>query len=174
MIKFLRRLLGQGSTNNRHDQTRHRLEAAKQAALQPTLYAQWGVPDTFDGRFEAVLLMVCVDFARLNRDGDAPSADALLAAFMEDVELALQASGVSEGGMRKKMRAVETSCFARVERIGGPLRAQASTVEEITNSMFGAQEDTAGTAAKLDTLLHRLYASERGIEAASAVVEEMS
>ena len=123
MTNLLRRLLGRGNTDNLRTQTQRRLETAKQAALHPTLYAQWGVPDTFDGRFEALLLMVSVEFGRLTRADNAPAADSLLSAFMQDVELALQASGVSEAGMRKKMRQVETASFARVEQIGASLRS---------------------------------------------------
>jgi cytochrome b pre-mRNA-processing protein 3 len=174
MTNFLRRLLGQGSTNNLRTQTRRRLEAAKGAALQPTLYAQWGVPDTFDGRFEAVLLLVSVNFARLTRQGESAAADALLTAFMQDVELALQASGVSEAGMRKKMRQVETASFARVEQIGTHLRAGTPTASAIIDAMFAGQDTGAPTAAKLDSLLHRLYADERGLDAAQAAIEELS
>ena len=49
MTNLLRRLLGRGNTDNYAPKPNAVLETAKQAALHPTLYAQWGVPDTFDG-----------------------------------------------------------------------------------------------------------------------------
>lgn len=174
MTNLLRRLLGRGNTDNLRTQTQRRLETAKQAALHPTLYAQWGVPDTFDGRFEALLLMVSVEFGRLTRADNAPAADSLLSAFMQDVELALQASGVSEAGMRKKMRQVETASFARVEQIGASLRSDRSTRQDILNAMFSGQDSAQDTASRLDSLLHRLYADEQGLESAAAAIEELS
>ena len=177
MITQLRRLLGRGSPAGQKSSSRERLEAAKRGALQPTLYADWGVPDTFDGRFEAVLALVSVEFARFTRDDRSAEADGLLAAFMQDVELALQSSGVSEAGMRKKMRAVETASFARVERLGKALREGSSTQVEILNSMFGGAEDAsaqAKTAAdRLDSLLHQLYAVDRNIEDAPALIDAL-
>ena len=174
MTNFLRRLLGQSTTNNLRAQTSHRLEAAKRAALQPTLYASWGVPDTFDGRFEALLALVSVEFARLNRDNAPRAADALLTALMQDVELALQASGVSEAGMRKKMRQVETASFARVEQIGAALRTGETTAPSILNAMFSGQDSAQDTASRLDSLLHRLYADKDGLESALTAIEELS
>ena len=174
MIKFLRRLLGRGPADTPHAQTLRRLEAAKSAALHPTLYAQWGVPDTFGGRFEALLLLVSVEFARLTRDDDSRSADALLSAFMQDVELALQASGVSEAGMRKKMRQVEIASFARVEQISAALRAQSSSTRAILNAMFNGQDSAEPTASSLDSLVRRLYADQRGLDAALSAIEDLS
>lgn len=174
MTNFLRRLLGRNTTDNLRAQTNRRLEAAKRGALQPTLYAQWGVPDTFDGRFEALLLLVSVEFARQTRDNAPQAADALLTAFMQDVELALQASGVSEAGMRKKMRQVETATFARVEQIGSALRGTTTTVPSILNAMFGGQDSAQNTASRLDSLLHRLYVDEDGLESALTAIEELS
>lgn len=175
MITQLRRLLGRSSPPDAKGGSRERLEAAKRAALQPTLYASWGVPDTFDGRFEAVLALVSVEFARLTRESKAAEADALLTAFMQDVELALQSSGVSEAGMRKKMRAVETASFARVERLGRALRDGAGTQEEILNSMFGGAAEAGAQAKaaadKLDRLLHQLYAEGRRLDDAAALIE---
>lgn len=175
MITALRRLLGRGLSVGSKGGSHARLEVAKQAALHPTLYAEWGVPDTFDGRFEAVLALVALEFARLTRDSKAAEADALLTAFMQDVELALQSSGVSEAGMRKKMRAVETASFARVERLGRALREGARTQDETLNSMFGGAETATAQAKaaadKLDSLLHRLYAEDRCLEDAAALIE---
>ena len=174
MTNFLRRLLGRNTTDNLRAQTNRRLEAAKRGALQPTLYAQWGVPDTFDGRFEALLALVSVEFARLNRDDSPQAADALLTAFMQDVELALEASGVSEAGMRKKMRQVETATFARVEQIGAALSTEQTTVPSILNAMFGGQDSASDTASRLDSLLHRLYADKDGLASALTAIEELS
>ncbi|MAH87644.1 MAG: hypothetical protein CMF26_03420 [Kiloniella sp.] len=184
MIGTLRRLLGRKAephaTTPRNPigrrQGQARLTAIKAVALQPVLFAQWGIPDRFDGRFEAVLLLTAVDFARLVRAEDTAAADALLTAFMEDVELALQASGVSDSGMRKKMRQVETSAYARVARIGVALRQNAPSQPEILNSMFGGSEDAAprATADRLDSLLHALYADPDGLASADALIARLS
>ncbi|MGB0481266.1 MAG: hypothetical protein ACPGPA_03425, partial [Alphaproteobacteria bacterium] len=95
MIGPLRRLLGRRAEPRPPSLDGNaRLNAVKAVALQPVLFAQWGIPDRFDGRFEAVLLLTAVEYARLVRAEENAAADTLLAAFMEDVELALQASGV--------------------------------------------------------------------------------
>ena len=177
MIGPLRRLLGRRAEPRRPSLDGNaRLNAVKAVALQPVLFAQWGIPDRFDGRFEAVLLLTAVEYARLVRGGDSAAADTLLAAFMEDVELALQASGVSDTGMRKKMRQVETSAYARVERVGAALRQGTSAAPEILNSMFGGSEDDAprATADRLDSLLHALYADPEGLAAATPIIQRLS
>ena len=177
MIGPLRRLLGRRAEPRPPslDGTA-RLDAVKAVALQPVLFAQWGIPDRFDGRFEAVLLLTAVEYARLVRDGDSAAADTLLAAFMEDVELALQASGVSDTGMRKKMRQVETSAYARVERVGAALRQGTSAAPEILNSMFGGSEDEAprATADEAGQPAARPVRRARGTGAATPIIQRLS
>ena len=76
--------------------------------------------------------------------------------------------------MRKKMRQVETASFARVEQIGASLRSDRSTRQDILNAMFSGQDSAQDTASRLDSLLHRLYADEQGLESAVAAIEELS
>ena len=172
MIGPLRRLLGRRAEPRPPslDGTA-RLDAVKAVALQPVLFAPWGIPDRFDGRFEAVLL-TAVEYARLVRDGDSAAAGTLLAAFMEDVELALQASGVSDRHAQEDA-AVETSAYARVERRGG--LAQASAAAEIVNSMFGGSEDDAprATADGLDSLRTPCTPTSR-LAAATPIIQRLS
>src|SRR5438067_8453352 len=81
-------------------------QAAAAQARQPALYAQAGVPDTPEGRFEAYTLHVIVVLHRLKGQGPqaAETAQALFEAFRQSLDDALREMGVGDLSVGKKMR----------------------------------------------------------------------
>jgi cytochrome b pre-mRNA-processing protein 3 len=58
------------------------------AARRATFYANWGVPDTMQGRFEMIVLHIALAVRRLASEGDAGkrTAQALIEAFVADMD----------------------------------------------------------------------------------------
>jgi cytochrome b pre-mRNA-processing protein 3 len=82
--------------------------AAVTAARDPFLYATLGVPDTLDGRFDAIALHV---FLAIRRLSDAPSpgrdlAQAVFDAMFQDMDVNLREMGVGDMSVGKRNRAM--------------------------------------------------------------------
>jgi cytochrome b pre-mRNA-processing protein 3 len=76
-------------------------------ARQPRFYADFGVPDTMDGRLDMLVLHLFMVLRRLKQSGRSHFAQELTEAFFKDVEDNFREIGVSDQAVAKKMRAVE-------------------------------------------------------------------
>jgi cytochrome b pre-mRNA-processing protein 3 len=105
------------STKRREREVAGRLYAAAvQAARQPVLYTEFGVPDTLQGRFEMVTLHL---FALTNRlmhePGDDPELARLVSeAFIADMDAAFREMGVSDIAVPKRMKVLYRSFAGRL------------------------------------------------------------
>ncbi len=81
--------------------------AAVGAAREPWLYDRLAVPDTLDGRFDTVGLLVILLIQRLRNDPDpagAPLAQAVFDAMFADMDLNLREMGVGDLSVGKKVK----------------------------------------------------------------------
>jgi cytochrome b pre-mRNA-processing protein 3 len=104
------------------------LERIVGAAREPALYLQGGVPDNFEGRFEALTLHLFLVLRRL-RDLPAPAADAaqdLIDAAFAYLELGFRQGGISDVAVPKRMKKIGRSFYGR---LGGYEEALASEDE---------------------------------------------
>lgn len=87
------------------------------AALDPVLYARLGVPDTFEGRFEAVTLVSGMVLRRLK--GLPPPADAvaqdLVDRTFDGFDSAMREVGISDVGVPKRMKKFAKGYYGRLE-----------------------------------------------------------
>ena len=86
-----------------------------EAARDPVLYARLGVPDTVEGRFEAMALHVVVVLRRL-RHLPAPAADVaqeLVDYFFRQMDAAMRETGVGDMGVPKRMKKLAAAFFGR-------------------------------------------------------------
>ena len=115
---------GQPGCVNEHDEaglagflrrrTRHERSAfllygaAVAAARDPYLYATLGVPDTLDGRFDAVVLHVFLIIRRLNAgvDSGPALAQAVFDAMFLDMDINLREMGVGDMSVGRRNRAM--------------------------------------------------------------------
>jgi cytochrome b pre-mRNA-processing protein 3 len=70
------------------------------------LYAEYGVPDTVEGRFEILVIHMFLILDRLRRDGaqSKPIAQELVDAFFADMDTTIRQLGVGDFSVPKKMR----------------------------------------------------------------------
>lgn len=78
------------------------------AARRPWLFAEYGIPDTLDGRFDAIALFAALLVRRLRHDPPpGPElAQALFDAMFSDMDLNLRELGVGDLSVGKKVRAM--------------------------------------------------------------------
>jgi cytochrome b pre-mRNA-processing protein 3 len=83
----------------------------------PTLYIAGGVPDTFEGRFEALTLHAFLVLRRL-RELPAPAADLaqdLVDACFAYLELGFRNGGISDIAVPKRMKKIAKSFYGRIQ-----------------------------------------------------------
>ncbi len=89
--------------------------AAVAAGRDPALYEQIGVPDTLDGRFDAISLHVFLLIRRLNQEPEpGPTlAQAVFDAMFSDMDLNLREMGVGDMGVGRRNRAMWEALHGR-------------------------------------------------------------
>lgn len=82
--------------------------AAVAAARDPYLYATLGVPDTLDGRFDAVVLHVYLVVRRLNAEAETgpAMAQAVFDAMFLDMDINLREMGVGDMSVGRRNKAM--------------------------------------------------------------------
>jgi cytochrome b pre-mRNA-processing protein 3 len=93
------------------------------ASRESGLYASLGIPDTVEGRFEALSLHMILTLRAL-RDLPAPAdevAKDLTDAFFRDMDASLREMGVGDTVVPKRMKKIAESFYGRAHAYDGPL-----------------------------------------------------
>ena len=92
---------------------------------QSDLYINMGVPDTVAGRFEMLLLHVCLLVRRVRRAGPAgvDLGQFLFDTFVSDLDGALREMGVGDLAVPKQMQGMTKMFYGRAEALGTALLA---------------------------------------------------
>lgn len=125
--------------------------AVEQARAEP-LYADFGVPDTVEGRFEMVTLHVYLILRRLK--GGAPGAreagQKLFDAMFQDMDRSLRELGVGDLSVARKIRALAENFYGRVAVFEDALRDDAPP--EMLDAALGRnvyEDETSEEALRL-------------------------
>jgi cytochrome b pre-mRNA-processing protein 3 len=83
---------------------------------EPLFFARWGVPDTLDGRFEALALHGFLVLNRLKSAGPAAAgfAQDLFDAMFVDLDRGLREMGATDIGVGRHVKAMARSFYGRV------------------------------------------------------------
>ena len=114
----------------------------------PALYADMGVPDTVEGRFELLTLHVILLVDRL-KDQGAMAADirqALFDVYVGDLDGALREMGVGDISVGKKMRKLGEAFYGRAKAYDTAFKASPA-VGELQGVLARTMPDGADTAA---------------------------
>jgi cytochrome b pre-mRNA-processing protein 3 len=92
-------------------------DTAALQARQPALYADFGVPDTVDGRFESYSLHVVLLLHRLKGHSREAAAigQGLFDAYVRSLDDALREMGVGDLSVGKKMRRIGEAFYGRAK-----------------------------------------------------------
>ena len=94
-------------------------------ARRPALYAEFGCPDTVEGRFELYSLHVYLLLARLKGQGPAAAetSQALFDTYLSGLDNALRELGVGDTVVGKRMRKLGEAFYGRVHSYEAALAA---------------------------------------------------
>lgn len=139
------------------------------AALRPHLYASFGVPDTFEGRFECATLHMALVLVRLRQlppPADA-AGQALVDRFFDGLDAAIREKGIGDVAVPRRMKRFMQGFYGRVaayEQAGGDPAALAVAIgrnvleganasRDLVDDVIASQE--AVMHASLEDLLER-------------------
>ncbi|HEY6432053.1 MAG TPA: ubiquinol-cytochrome C chaperone family protein [Acetobacteraceae bacterium] len=130
--------------------------AAVRAARAPFLYAELGVPDTLDGRFDLIGLYAFLLIERL-RLAPAPGpalAQAVFDAMFSDMDVALREMGVGDLSVGKKVRVMWNAFHGRARAYAAPTEARDVEALEaaITRNVWRGRPPPPGAGGRLARL----------------------
>ncbi|MBI3708878.1 MAG: hypothetical protein HY246_14555 [Proteobacteria bacterium] len=90
--------------------------AAVAQASRPEIYADWRVPDTVDGRFDAIALHVFLVLHRLKAEGAVAAglAQELFDTMFADMDRSLREIGAGDLGVGRRVRAMAEGFYGRI------------------------------------------------------------
>jgi cytochrome b pre-mRNA-processing protein 3 len=125
--------------------------AAVAAARDPYLFATLGVPDTLDGRFDAIALYVFLIIRRLS---EAPEpgpalAQAVFDAMFLDMDINLREMGVGDMSVGKRNRAMWEAFHGRSAAYAAAWDDLAALEASLARNFWRGQGAPAGAASAL-------------------------
>ena len=160
MMRFLRLFARQRPETN----VRAVYEAIVAAARHPRLYADYGVPDTVDGRYDMIILHLILVLERLKLGVEEGAlAQRLTDYFFADMDRSLREMGVGDLSVGKKVRRMAEVFYGRARAYAQALEAESpdTLAEALVRNVFpdrampGDAERLAGYALSLHERLHK-------------------
>jgi cytochrome b pre-mRNA-processing protein 3 len=131
------------------------------ASREPGLYASLGIPDTLEGRFEALSLHMIL-LLRALRELPPPADDVakdLTDAFFRDMDASLREMGVGDTVVPKRMKKIAESFYGRAHAYDGPLNDgdEAGFASALGRNAYGSE-------APATALARYAFAADRGLK----------
>jgi cytochrome b pre-mRNA-processing protein 3 len=143
--------------------------AVHAAARHPAFYTTLGVPDSFDGRFELLVLHVQLVLRRLRADGNdgADLSQRLFDKVTGHFDEALRAVGVGDMSVGKRVKTMTSALYGRLSAYDGGLDADGHAVlrEALRRNVYGTQPGVEDDA--LDQLTGYVLAADRHLSTCS-------
>lgn len=141
---------------SRHPHAESLYEAIVARAREPVLYRELGLPDSLDGRFEALVLHLVLVLRRLKRDfpEGRELAEALQEIFFDDMDRSLREMGAGDLGVGKRVKRMAEAFFGRLASYEAALDRLALDGEDalratLRRNAFGTLADGQGDVAGL-------------------------
>jgi cytochrome b pre-mRNA-processing protein 3 len=131
------------------------------ASRIPGLYAALGIPDTLEGRFEALSLHMVLALRALRQlphPADEVAKD-LTDAFFRDMDASLREMGVGDTVVPKRMKKVAESFYGRAHAYDAPLNGgdEAGLALALGRNVYGSEAPAA-------PLARYAFAADRGLK----------
>ena len=143
--------------------------AAVAAARDPYLYTVIGVPDTLDGRFDAIGLHVYLTIRRLNAtpDSEPALAQAVFDAMFLDMDTNLREMGVGDMSVGKRNRAMWEAFHGRSAAYAAAWDDPVALEASLARNLWRGAELPAGAAAAMVRVAQAQSAclAEQGLDA---------
>jgi len=122
-------------------------------ARTPQLFAECGIPDTLDGRFDALALHAALVIERLQREADgAALAQAFFDAMFHHLDLTLREMGVQDLGVGRRIKIMAEGFHGRALAYREALTGEATPLAEVLrrNAYGGTPPADPGKVASLE------------------------
>ena len=146
---WLGNLLGWGQRRQMQTCEVHYARAVEMAR-DPAFFADHGVADNVDGRFDALALVVSLVMRRLNSCGDAGAAlsQELFDTMFADMDLSLREMGAGDIGVAKRVRVMAEAFMGRLDAYTAALernllRGEETVSEGLIDFVFGLERRIA-------------------------------
>jgi cytochrome b pre-mRNA-processing protein 3 len=141
-------------------------------ARQPVFFAECGVPDTIDGRFELICLFAFLYLYRLK--SERPQASALAQAFFDamfgDFDRALREIGVGDLVVGRRVQRMAQGFYGRIRAYEDGIAADdAVLAAALARNLYGTVAAPAAHLDAMTTYVRRAAADLRGQAAAELV-----
>lgn len=124
-----------------------------QAARNPSLYKTYKVPDTLDGRFEAIVLHIALYMAAAEEQlEDSPNLiRELVSVFLKDMDRSLREIGIGDLSVGKEVKKMATAFYGRAEAYKKALhgKSQKSMAAALKRNLYRDQNISSAAAAGL-------------------------
>ncbi len=110
MPGILSRLFG---TDPQRKQAENLLEAITAEARRPVFYAELGVPDTLDGRFDMMALVAMLVFREMQKKGAGDLAQRTTDHMFMAFDDAIRSLGVGDNGIPRRVKAMGKAYLGR-------------------------------------------------------------
>jgi cytochrome b pre-mRNA-processing protein 3 len=126
-------------------------DAAVAQARQPALYAEGGVPDTLDGRFEMLALHVFLVMHRLKDHGEAAALSQRLAeALFDDLDANLREMGAGDLGVGPRVKRMARGFYGRAAAYEAGLAGAPGVLEDaVRRNVYGTAAPPAGAVERM-------------------------
>jgi cytochrome b pre-mRNA-processing protein 3 len=146
----------------RRDHARLAYQRVVEQSRQPRFFAECGVPDTLDGRFELICLHA---FLYLNRlKAERPAASGLAQAFFDtmfaDLDRALREMGVGDLSVGRQVKRMAQGFYGRIHAYEAGLAGDAALLRQaLARNLFGTVDRAPDSVAAMAAYLQREAAS---------------
>lgn len=159
-MKLLSSLLG--SEPSLEHKAKERYAELVTQARSPVLYTDFGVPDTLDGRFEAIILHLFIEEMQLKQAStlDPDWIRLLHEAFFEDMDRSLREGGVGDTGISKRIQRMASGFYGRLASYRNSLDDDAAFCEALKRNVYGTAQDAQrqnNADALLEYIKHRIH-----------------
>jgi len=122
-------------------------------ARAPEFYADYGVPDTVEGRFDMVVLHVYLVFRRLAEAGEAARGrgQEMFDLFIEDMDASLRELGVGDLSVPRRVRAMAEGYYGRAGAYDAALIADGDDklAAALLRNVYAGNENAEAGARRL-------------------------
>jgi len=119
-------------------------------ARNPVLYTQCGIPDTLDGRFDAIILHL---FLFQRGQHDIRLVRRVNEAFVADMDRSLREMGVGDTGIGRRMKKMGQALMGRLQAYQEAWGNETAFREALTRNVYRGAETSP---VQMEALLHYL------------------
>lgn len=135
----------------------HLLFASMRAAREPALFGDGRIPDTLDGRFEAVAALATLTLVRLKTEPGGDKAAQIYAdRLFRLLDAGLREAGVGDLSVAKRMKALAGAFYGRLAAYSATLGDDAALAQALGRNIWN--DDARPYAAQLAQRLRALHA----------------